>query len=91
VNDLIWIDERDVLALHNRVLALYGGAPGVRERGLRLSALAIYAGYRIREWEGLLNANSPIEQDNVVLYSPIRLGSEAGPATPKNYGAALSL
>lgn len=36
----VWIDERDVLALHNRLLALDGGAAGVRSLGLLQSALA---------------------------------------------------
>ena len=36
----VWIDERDALALHDRLLALEGGAPGVRDRGLLQSALA---------------------------------------------------
>ena len=35
-----WIDERDVLALHSRLLALHGGRPGLRDRGLLKSALA---------------------------------------------------
>ena len=35
-----WIDERDVLALHDRLLALDGGAPGLRDPGLLQSALA---------------------------------------------------
>lgn len=35
-----WIDERDALALHGRMLALYGGAEGVRDGGLLQSALA---------------------------------------------------
>jgi death on curing protein len=34
------MQERDALALHNRLLALDGGAGGVRDRGLLLSALA---------------------------------------------------
>ena len=34
------IDERDALALHDRLLALHGGAVGRRERGLLKSALA---------------------------------------------------
>ena len=37
---LVWIDERDALALHDRLLALHGGAAGVRDRGLLQSALA---------------------------------------------------
>src|SRR5215472_4121028 len=35
-----WIEERDVLALHGRLLALDGGAAGVRDAGLLASALA---------------------------------------------------
>lgn len=36
----IWIEERDVLALHDRLLVLHGGAAGVRDEGLLRSALA---------------------------------------------------
>jgi death-on-curing protein len=36
----VWIDERDVLALHDRLLALHGGAVGVRDESLLKSALA---------------------------------------------------
>ena len=36
----VWIDERDALALHDRLLALHGGASGVRDQGLLQSALA---------------------------------------------------
>ena len=36
----VWIDERDALALHGRLLALYGGAEGLRDHGLLKSALA---------------------------------------------------
>lgn len=36
----VWIDERDAIALHDRLLALEGGAPGLRDRGLLASALA---------------------------------------------------
>jgi death-on-curing protein len=35
-----WIDERDALAIHGRLLALDGGASGVRDIGLLRSALA---------------------------------------------------
>jgi death on curing protein len=35
-----WIEERDVLAIHDRLLALHGGATGVRDRDLLESALA---------------------------------------------------
>src|SRR5205085_6991358 len=36
----VWIDERDALALHDRLLALHGGAVGLRDEGLLRSALA---------------------------------------------------
>jgi len=36
----IWIDERDALTLHDRLLALHGGAAGLRDDGLLKSALA---------------------------------------------------
>ena len=36
----IWIDERDVLILHDRLLALDGGSTGVRSEALLESALA---------------------------------------------------
>jgi len=39
VSKPIWIVDRDALALHNRLLALDGGAPGVRDIGLLQSAL----------------------------------------------------
>jgi death on curing protein len=40
VSELVWIDEREALALRNRLLALYGGAPGLRDVGLLQSASA---------------------------------------------------
>lgn len=36
----LWIDERDALTLHSRLLALDGGSPGVRSAALLQSALA---------------------------------------------------
>lgn len=36
----VWIEERDALALHDRLLALHGGAAGVRDVALLQSALA---------------------------------------------------
>ena len=35
-----WIEERETLALHGRLLALDGGLPGIRDGGLPQSALA---------------------------------------------------
>jgi death-on-curing protein len=36
----LWIDARDVIAIHDRLLALHGGAAGLRDRGFLESALA---------------------------------------------------
>lgn len=35
-----WVDEYDALVLHDRLLALHGGAPGVSDAGLLSSAIA---------------------------------------------------
>jgi death-on-curing protein len=40
VKEPTWIDEADTLAIHERVLAEHGGAPGVRDSKLLESALA---------------------------------------------------
>ena len=36
----LWIEERDALVLHDRLLALHGGAAGIRDDALLKSALA---------------------------------------------------
>jgi death on curing protein len=41
VTEPLWVDERDALALHARLLALDGGPAGVRDQGLLESALAL--------------------------------------------------
>ena len=40
MSEPVWIEEHDVFALHDRLLALDGGAAGVRDVGLLQSALA---------------------------------------------------
>ncbi len=40
MSEPLWVDERDALALHARLLALDGGPAGVRDPGLLKSALA---------------------------------------------------
>jgi death-on-curing protein len=45
MKEIAWLDEHDALLLHDRLLALHGGAPGVRDLGLLASALA-----RPRQW-----------------------------------------
>ena len=57
----IWIDERDALALHDRILALDGGPSGVRDLGLLQSALA-----RARQLEAY--GNSPDVVHMAVAY-----------------------
>ena len=36
----VWINEQDVLAIHERLIFLHGGASGIRDRNLLKSALA---------------------------------------------------
>jgi death on curing protein len=36
----LWIEERDTLAIHDRLVAVHGGAPGLRDLGLLQSAMA---------------------------------------------------
>ncbi len=36
----LWIDERDALAIHGRLLSVHGGAAGLRDAGLLQSAMA---------------------------------------------------
>ena len=38
--DPVWIDKRDALALHERLLSIHGGAEGLRDLALLESALA---------------------------------------------------
>lgn len=40
MNEPVWIDLRDALAIHQRLLALHSGATGVRDEGMLQSALA---------------------------------------------------
>lgn len=40
MTEIIWITESDTLLIHGRLLALNGGAAGMRDRGLLQSALA---------------------------------------------------
>jgi death-on-curing protein len=51
-----WIDKREALALHDQLLALYGGPSGVRDRGLLESALA-----RARQIHSYADASDIIE------------------------------
>ena len=58
----LWIEERDVFAIHDRLLALHGGATGLRDLGLLESALA-----RPRQHHAY--ANKPDTIDLAALYT----------------------
>jgi death-on-curing protein len=58
----VWIDERDALALHDRLLALHGGAAGLRDDALLKSALA-------RPQQHLAYADSPDIVDLAAVYT----------------------
>ena len=40
MNEPVWVTEEDCLSFHDKLLARFGGAAGVRDNGLLLSALA---------------------------------------------------
>ncbi len=40
MNEWVWVETRDVLAIHEMQLSEHGGADGIRDRGLLESALA---------------------------------------------------
>jgi death-on-curing protein len=62
VKEQVWIDERDALALHDRLLALHGGAVGLRDDGLLKSALA-------RPQQHFAYAESPDVVDMAAAYT----------------------
>ena len=57
MNGPAWIELRDALAIHDRALALHGGAEGIRDQGLLESALArprqMYADADDPDWADL--------------------------------------
>ena len=40
MTDFVWVREDAILAVHDRLLAIHGGAAGIRDRGLLDSAMA---------------------------------------------------
>jgi death on curing protein len=62
VKEPVWIDERDALALHERLLALHGGAEGLRDSALLKSALA-------RPRQHFAYAESPDVVDMAAVYT----------------------
>jgi death-on-curing protein len=62
VKEPVWIDERDVHALHDRLLARHGGAVGLRDDALLQSALP-----RLREH--FADAESPDIVDRAAAYT----------------------
>ena len=63
----LWIEELDALAIHDRLLALHGGATGVRDRGLLESALA-----RPRQHHVYANTPSIVEMAAVYTAGIVR-------------------
>jgi len=63
----IWIDERDVLAVHDRLLALHGGIQGLRDRGLLESALA-----RPRQHYAYVEGTSIVEMESLYTAGIVR-------------------
>jgi death-on-curing protein len=62
----LWIEERDVLAIHDRLLALYG-ATGLRDLGLLQSALA-----RPRQHHAYADASNIVEMAALYTAGVIR-------------------
>jgi death-on-curing protein len=58
----LWIETRNVLAIHDRLLAVHGGAAGLRDRGLLESALA-------RPRQHHANSDSPDVVEMAALYT----------------------
>ncbi|HYW41185.1 MAG TPA: type II toxin-antitoxin system death-on-curing family toxin [Terriglobales bacterium] len=59
--------ERDALAIHDRLLAVYGGAVGLRDRGLLHSALG-----RPRQHYAYANTSDAVEMAALYTVSIIR-------------------
>ena len=58
----VWIDERDALALHDRLLALHGGTSGLWDEGLPKSAI-------VRPKQHLAYGESPDIVDMAAAYT----------------------
>jgi death-on-curing protein len=61
-NEPVWLEERDALAIHDRLLADHGGLQGLRDEGLLQSALA-----RARQHHAY--ADSPDVVEMAALYT----------------------
>ena len=66
MKDPTWIEEREALTIHNHLLALHGGAPGLRDAALLSSALA-------RPRQHLANAND-IDIDIISMSAAYTIG-----------------
>ena len=63
----VWIETRDALMLHERLIVLHGGAAGVRDKGLLQSALA-----RARQIYAYSNTPDLIEMATAYTVSIVR-------------------
>ncbi|MBV9286809.1 MAG: type II toxin-antitoxin system death-on-curing family toxin [Hyphomicrobiales bacterium] len=59
---MVWVEEREALAIHQRLLVLHGGAGGVRDEALLQSALA-------RPRQAAAYADDPAIADLAALYT----------------------
>lgn len=67
IEEPLWIETRDVLAIHDRHLAFHGGAVGVRDSGLLESALA-----RPRQHYAYVDSPSIIEMAALYMAGIVR-------------------
>lgn len=63
----IWIEEREVLAIHARLLSLHGGGAGVRDRGLLQPALA-----RLKQHFAYQRKSDPVSRAAVYCAAIVR-------------------
>ena len=61
-SEIVWIDEREAVAIHDRLIVLHGGAAGVRDRALLQSALA-------RPRQAAAYADAPTIPELAALYT----------------------
>lgn len=70
MSEPVWIDAQDVLLLHGRLIALHGGASGLRDEALLRSALA-------RPQQHYAHADTPDIIDMAAPYTAGILGNHA--------------
>jgi death-on-curing protein len=72
----LWIEERDVWAIHDRLLAVDGGGTGLRDRGLLQSALARPRQYHVYAERADLVAMAALYTAGIVRNHPFVDGNK---------------